>query len=152
MNTVILSGRLVKDVELKYTRNGTAVSGITIAVERRFKNKQTGEKEVDFIQCQLWNKTAELAADYLKKGSKIGVVGEWRTRNYEGQDGKRVYVNECVVNELEFLDTKSQGGENGQGNRDIPAGNSNGYSGHSNANDGNPFGGGSIDISDELPF
>ena len=81
MNTVILSGRLVKDVELKYTSNGTAVSGITIAVERRFKNKQTGEKEVDFIQCQLWNKTAELAADYLKKGSKIGVVGEWRTRN-----------------------------------------------------------------------
>lgn len=101
MNITILTGNLARDPELTYTPTGVAKVTATLAVNRGFKTEQ-GEREADFIPLIMWRKTAETAANYLKKGSKIGVRGRWQTRNYE-KDGKRVYVHECVVDELEFL-------------------------------------------------
>ena len=105
INNVVLIGRLTKDIELKSTQNGIAVTSFTLAVNRPFKNQQ-GENEADFINCVAWRKQAENAAKFLGKGSLIGVEGRIETRNYEGQDGKRVYVTEVVADRIQFIETK----------------------------------------------
>jgi single-strand DNA-binding protein len=92
MNRVVLVGRLTKDPDLKYTPNGVPVATFTLAVNRPFKTN--GEQEADFINCTVWRKPAENAANFLKKGSLAGVDGRIQTRNYEGQDGERIYVTE----------------------------------------------------------
>jgi len=103
MNTVILIGRLAKDVELKYTPNGTAVANTTIACERP---KQEGkEKTTDFINCVIWGKTAENAANYLSKGRLVAIEGAIHTRNYEDKSGKKVYVTEVNVTNVKYLDS-----------------------------------------------
>ncbi len=106
MNNVNLVGRLTKDVELKYTSSQTAVAIGTLAVNRQFKNAN-GEKEVDFINIVAWRKTAEILSNYASKGSQIGITGRIQTRNYEGNDGKRVYVTEVVAETVMLLDSKS---------------------------------------------
>ncbi len=106
MNNVNLVGRLTKDVELKYTSSQTAVAIGTLAVNRQFKNAN-GEKEVDFINIVAWRKTAEILSNYASKGSQIGITGRIQTRNYEGNDGKRVYVTEVVAETVMLLDGKS---------------------------------------------
>lgn len=106
MNNVSLVGRLTKDVELKHTNTQTAVASGTLAVNRQFKNAN-GEKEVDFINIVAWRKTAEIIANYTSKGSQIGITGRIQTRNYEGNDGKRVYVTEVVAESVALLDSKS---------------------------------------------
>ncbi|MEN1133234.1 single-stranded DNA-binding protein, partial [Listeria monocytogenes] len=105
MNRVVLVGRLTKDPELRYTPAGVAVATFTLAVNRPFKNGQ-GEQEADFIQCVVWRKPAENVANFLKKGSLTGVDGRVQTRNYEGNDGKRVYVTEIVAESVQFLEPK----------------------------------------------
>lgn len=106
MNNVSLVGRLTKDVELKYTGSQTAVATGTLAVNRQFKNAN-GEREVDFINFVAWGKTAEIIANYTSKGSQIGITGRIQTRNYEGNDGKRVYVTEVVAESINLLDSRS---------------------------------------------
>ncbi|HDZ6965081.1 TPA: single-stranded DNA-binding protein, partial [Listeria monocytogenes] len=108
MNRVVLVGRLTKDPELRYTPAGVAVATFTLAVNRPFKNGQ-GEQEADFIQCVVWRKPAENVANFLKKGSLAGVDGRVQTRNYEGNDGKRVYVTEIVAESVQFLESKQNG-------------------------------------------
>ncbi|WVE36922.1 single-stranded DNA-binding protein SsbA, partial [Priestia megaterium] len=88
MNRVILVGRLTKDPELRYTPSGAAVATFTLAVNRTFTNQQ-GEREADFINCVVWRRQAENAANFLKKGSLAGVDGRLQSRSYEGQDGRR---------------------------------------------------------------
>lgn len=105
INNTTLTGRLTKDVELKHTQSGKAVANFTIAVERNFKDAQ-GNKITDFINCIAWNKTAETIAQYFHKGNLIGIVGEIQTRNYENQQGQRVYVTEVNVNNFTFLESK----------------------------------------------
>ncbi|HGM4113457.1 TPA: single-stranded DNA-binding protein, partial [Listeria monocytogenes] len=105
MNRVVLVGRLTKDPELRYTPAGVAVTTFTLAVNRAFTN-QNGEREADFIQCVVWRKQAENAANFLKKGSMAGVDGRIQTRNYEDNDGKRVYVTEIVAESVQFLEPK----------------------------------------------
>ncbi len=112
MNRVILVGRLTKDPELRYTPNGVAVTSFTLAVNRNFKNA-AGEMEADFINCVVWRKPAENVANYLHKGSLAGVDGRIQTRNYEGTDGKRVYVTEVLAESVQFLDTKKQNNNDG---------------------------------------
>ncbi|GIN86726.1 single-stranded DNA-binding protein 1 [Heyndrickxia sporothermodurans] len=163
MNRVILVGRLTKDPELRYTPSGVAVATFTLAVNRTFTNQQ-GEREADFINCVVWRKPAENVANFLKKGSLAGVDGRLQTRNYEGQDGKRVYVTEVVAESVQFLEPRNSAprtGNNdfyggGQGNQNTPFNqNQNqrnqGYTRVDEdpfANDGQP-----IDISDDdLPF
>ena len=106
MNNVNLVGRLTKDVELKYTGSQTAVATGTLAVNRQFKSAN-GEKETDFINIVAWRKTAEILSNYASKGSQIGITGRIQTRNYEGNDGKRVYVTEVVAESINLLDSRS---------------------------------------------
>lgn len=106
MNTVQLVGRLTKEVDLKFTSSGTAVGSFTIAVNRSFTNQQ-GDREADFINCVIWRKAAENLASFTRKGSQIGIEGRIQTRNYENQQGQRVYVTEVVVNNFHLLEPRS---------------------------------------------
>lgn len=105
INQVTLVGRLTKDPELRYTAEGKAVSNVTIAVNRPFKNKE-GEYEADFVQCTLWKKTAENTVQYCRRGSIIGITGRIQTRNYENQDHKKVYVTEVIAEMVQFVGPK----------------------------------------------
>ena len=99
MNSVILIGRLTKDVVLKKTTNGTSVVGFTLAVDR-------AKEGADFIPCVAYNQTADLMSKYLAKGSKIACEGRINTRNYDNEAGQKVYVTEVIVGRIEFLDSK----------------------------------------------
>ena len=99
MNSVILIGRLTKDVVLKKTTSGTSVVGFTLAVDRT-------KEGADFIPCVAYNQTADLMNKYLAKGSKIACEGRISTRNYEDGNGQKVYVTEVIVGRIEFLDSK----------------------------------------------
>ena len=105
MNNVNLIGRLTKAVDLRYTQNGVAYGSFTIAVNRRFKN-QNGEREADFINCVIWKKGAENLANFTYKGSLIGVSGAIQTRNYDNQQGQRVYVTEVLVENFDLLESR----------------------------------------------
>ena len=113
MNATQLVGRLTKDVDLKHTQSGTAVGSFTLAVNRSFKN-EAGEREADFINCVIWRKPAETLAQYTRKGSQIGIEGRIQTRNYENQQGTRVYVTEVVVNNFHLLEPKPANQQQGQ--------------------------------------
>lgn len=115
MNRAVLVGRLTKDIDLRYTSNGTAAGNFTLAINRNFTNAN-GEREADFINCVVWRKAAETLANYTKKGSQIAVDGRIQTRNYENNQGQRVYVTEIVVENFTFLDSKSNQSEQ-QGNQ-----------------------------------
>ena len=104
-NKVILIGRLTKDWELKYTTNGTAVATSTLAVDSGFGDK----KKTDFLPLVVWQKQAENAATYTKKGSLISVDGRISTRNFDGKDGKKVYITEIIAEGIKFLDSKKEG-------------------------------------------
>ena len=122
INRVVLVGRLTKDVDLNYTPSGVAMARFTLAVNHTFSNQQ-GEREADFINCLVWRKQAENAANYLSKGSLCGVEGRIQTGSYEGQDGKRVYTTDIVADSVQFLEPK-----NGQANQ-----NNGGYRATTNA-------------------
>lgn len=107
MNKVILSGRLTKDPEVKHTNSGVAVCSFTIAVDRRFKNNN-GERLTDFVPCVAWRQQATLLGQYFHKGSRIAIVGEIQTRKYDAQDGSSRTVTEVNIEEIEFVDTKSE--------------------------------------------
>ncbi|MGE8204790.1 single-stranded DNA-binding protein [Heyndrickxia sp. NPDC080065] len=124
MNRVILVGRLTKDPELRYTPSGVAVATFTLAVNRTYTNQQ-GEREADFINCVIWRKPAENVANFLKKGSLAGVDGRLQTRNYEGQDGKRVYVTEVVAESVQFLEPRNSNPNRGGNNEFYGGGPSN---------------------------
>lgn len=113
LNRVVLVGRLTKDPELRYTPNGVAVTQFTLAVNRTFTNQQ-GDREADFINCVVWRRAAENVANFLKKGSLAGVDGRIQTRNFEGQDGRRVYITEVVADSVQFLEPKGSNPGGGQ--------------------------------------
>lgn len=145
MNRSVLVGRLTKDVDLKYTPNGVAVANFTIATNRPFK--QDGKQEADFINCVVWRKPAENLANYMSKGSQIGVDGRIQTRTYEGQDGKTVFVTEVVADSVQFLESKKSNNDaasnNQQPSKASESGNEDLFKGQ-----GEP-----IDIQDDdLPF
>ena len=171
INRAVLTGRLTRDPELRYTTSGTAVVSFTLAVDRQFRN-QNGDRDADFINCVIWRKSAE---------TLVGIEGRIQTRNYENQQGNRVYVTEIVVDNFALLEPRQNGGSQQYGNQqpfggqgqpqynnnqpqpgnNAPQSNSsNGFGGNSNQpsqpdnqfpNDGDD--GQSIDLSDdELPF
>ena len=107
INNVTLVGRLTKDVELKYTPANQAVAQFTLAVNRTFKNAN-GERESDFINCVIWRKSAENFANWVKKGALIGITGRIQTRNYENQQGQRVYITEVIAENFQMLESRSQ--------------------------------------------
>lgn len=104
LNRVILIGRLTKDPELRYTPAGVAVTQFTLAVDRPFTS-QGGEREADFIPVVTWRQLAETCANYLRKGRLTAVEGRIQTRNYENNEGKRVYVTEIIADNVRFLES-----------------------------------------------
>jgi single-strand DNA-binding protein len=146
LNRVILIGRLTRDPELRYTPNGVAVTSFSLAVERPFSNQQ-GEKEADFINIVTWRQLAETCANYLRKGRLTAVEGRLQIRNYENNEGRKVYVTEVVADNVRFLE--SMGSNNNRNDDSGPGRNTDG-----SRND-DPFADDSkpIDISDDdLPF
>ncbi|WP_432353682.1 single-stranded DNA-binding protein [Sporosarcina sp. A2] len=120
INRVVLVGRLTKDPELKYTQGGIAVTRFTLAVNRPFSS-QSGEREADFINCVAWRKQAENTANFLRKGSLAGVDGRIQTSNFEGQDGKRVFMTEVVADSVQFLEPRNANSERSSSQGSAPA-------------------------------
>lgn len=127
MNKVTLIGRLTRDPEVRFSQsvNGQmVVAKYNLAVNRRFKTD--GQPDADFINCTALGKTAEFVEKYLFKGMKIAVVGEWRTGSYENKDGNKVYTNECLVLEHEFVESKGSDNSSEKGQkakqRTVPTG------------------------------
>ena len=142
INRVVLTGRLTRDVDLRYTQGGAAVATFNLAVDRRFTNQQ-GEREADFVSCVVWRKSAENFANFFHKGSLVGIEGRIQTRNYENQQGQRVYVTEVIVENFSFLEPKSSS-SNGSYQNNRP---------QNNASDPFANNGGTVDIQDDqLPF
>ncbi|TVX89803.1 single-stranded DNA-binding protein [Paenibacillus agilis] len=164
LNRVILIGRLTKDPELRYTPAGVAVTQFTIAVDRPFSS-QGGEREADFIPVVTWRQLAETCANYLRKGRLTAVEGRIQVRNYDNNEGKRVYVTEVIADNVRFLESNRDsggsrddagsygGGSAPSSNQASRGGNNN--SGYSRGPAADPFSddGKPIDISDDdLPF
>ena len=105
MNKVFLIGRLTKNPELKSTTSGKNVCQFTIAVNRNHTNAN-GEKEVDFINCIVWDNQAENLFKYQKKGNQIALEGRIFTRSYDNKEGKKVYVTEILASNISYLDSK----------------------------------------------
>ena len=110
MNKCILVGNLARDPELTTTSNGVAVCRFSIAVSRRYANSD-GERETDFLNIVVWRNLGENCHKFLKKGSKVGIVGNIQSRSYDATDGTKRYVTEIVAEEVEFLSTKTQDSE-----------------------------------------
>lgn len=107
MNKIILTGRLTKDVEVRYTQSQKTVAVFGLAVNREFKNER-GEYDADFFNIVLWGKPAELAGNTLRKGNKILVEGRAQNRSYDGKDGVKHYITEIVANNFEYLEKREQ--------------------------------------------
>ncbi|UQS82957.1 single-stranded DNA-binding protein [Bombilactobacillus thymidiniphilus] len=158
INRSVLVGRLTRDPDLRYTSNGTAVVTFTVAVNRQFTNAN-GERDADFINCVIWRKAAENFANFTHKGSLVGIDGRIQTRNYENQQGQRVYVTEVVVDNFSLLEPKSANNNQNRANS-APMPDPNDSYGSNDGNNNNnvsddPFAANtqSIDISDDdLPF
>ncbi len=106
MNKVMLIGNLTKDPDVRTTSGGASVTTLSIAVNRRFKDK-SGERVTDYFRVVAWNKLADICGKYLVKGSKVSVSGELQTKDYEAKDGTKRYVTEILADEVEFLTPKS---------------------------------------------
>jgi len=107
MNNVTLIGRLTKDLELRKSQTGMSILRFTLAVNRRVPNKQTGQREADFISCVAFGKTAEIMSTYLAKGSQVGIEGRIQTGNYDDANGNRVYTTDVIVDNFDFIDSKN---------------------------------------------
>ena len=101
MNSVVLIGRLTKDVDLRYSNNQTAVGRFSLAVDRFGK-----DKGADFINCVAFDKRAEVVKMYTHKGDKIAVIGRIQTGSYTNKDGQKVYTTDVIVNEIEFCECR----------------------------------------------
>src|SRR5579875_3096201 len=112
LNRVVLIGRLTADPELRYTNTGTAVASFTLAVDR-MRTNQAGERETDFINIVVWQKQAELCAQYLHKGRLAAVDGRLQIRSYENREGQKVRVAEVVAETVRFLDRGDNSGSAG---------------------------------------
>ncbi|MBO7253129.1 MAG: single-stranded DNA-binding protein [Oscillospiraceae bacterium] len=108
LNQINIMGRLTKDPELRRTGSGTAVASFTIACDRDFSNKESGEKETDFIDCVAWRSTAEFLEKYFSKGRMIVVSGRLQKRNYTDKDGNKRYATEVVADSVYFGDSKKE--------------------------------------------
>ena len=106
MNKVMLIGNLTKDPDVRTTAGGASVTTISIAVNRRFKDK-SGERVTDYFRVVAWNKLADICGKYLVKGNKVSVSGELQTKDYQAKDGTKRYVTEILADEVEFLTPKS---------------------------------------------
>jgi single-strand DNA-binding protein len=119
VNKVILIGNLGKDPEVKYTPQGTAVAKITLATNERFKGKDgQWQDRTEWHNVVLWQRLAEIAGEYLKKGGKVYVEGRLQTRSWDDKtSGQKKYMTEVVANDLVLLGGRGEGGDSGGGSR-----------------------------------
>lgn len=109
LNRIILQGRFCKDPELRRTQSGTAVASFALAVERDFKDKDTGEKAADFIDIVAWRQTAEFVSRYFTKGRLAVVEGRLQSRSYEDKNGSKRKAIEVVADSVYFADSRKDG-------------------------------------------
>ncbi|WP_461516528.1 single-stranded DNA-binding protein [Porticoccus sp.] len=112
INKVILIGNLGKDPETRYLPSGGAVTNLTLATSETWKDKQSGQQQerTEWHRVVFFNRLAEIAAEYLKKGSKVYIEGSLRTRKWQGQDGQDRYTTEIVASEMQMLDGRGGAG------------------------------------------
>lgn len=115
INKVILIGNLGADPEVRYTQNSTAIANLSIATSETWKDKQSGEQreQTEWHRVVCYRRLAEIAGEYLRKGSKVYIEGRLQTRKWQGQDGKDNYTTEIVCNDLQMLDGRTGGGQSG---------------------------------------
>lgn len=113
LNKVILMGRLTRDPEFRQTTSGVPVCRFSIAINRQFANKQTGERETDFIDCDAWRSTAEFVSRYFSKGSMILVEGQLRNNNYTDNNGVKHYSMRVLVDNVSFCESKGNNAQSG---------------------------------------
>lgn len=113
INKVILIGNLGADPEVRYTQSNTAIANISVATTEAWKDKATGEpkEQTEWHRCVAYRRLAEIAGEYLKKGSKVYIEGRLQTRKWQGQDGVERYTTEIIVNDLQMLDGRQQGSQ-----------------------------------------
>lgn len=111
LNRVILMGRLTRDPELKNTQSGFAMVRFSVAVERAFKDKKTGEKETDFLDCTAFRGTAEFVSRWFAKGDMILVEGNIQNNNYTDNNGTKHYSNTIIVESVSFCGGKNNGAQ-----------------------------------------
>ena len=109
LNKVILGGRLTADIELKQSTSGLSVCSFNLAVGRKVGKDK--EQQTDFINCVAWRNTAEFISRYFKKGSSICIVGNIQTSTWTDQNNQKRYATEVIVDEVMFVDSKSDGGQ-----------------------------------------
>ena len=155
INKVILVGNLGQDPESRQFDNGGSVTNITVATSETWKDKQTGQAQerTEWNRVSFFGKLAEIAAQYLQKGSKVYIEGSLRTRKYQGQDGQDRYVTEIIANNMQMLDGR---GDQGSSQQSRPAPQQD-YRGHSRSNQPNPTygnsaGGSPDDFDSDVPF
>jgi len=132
MNHIVIVGRLVRDVEMRYSGSGVAVSTFTLAVDRRFKNAQ-GEREADFIQVKCFKQLAELVANYLSKSKMAAVGGSLQISQYNDKEGVRKYSTDVIADDVQFLSPKNE-------NNEAPGTETRGSFGHE------------VNLDDDIPF
>ena len=120
INKIILGGRLTADPELKTTPSGVSVTSFTIAVNRRYGNKQDEEQQADFFNVTAWRNTAEFITRFFKKASSICVVGSLQTRSWTDQQGMKRYATEIVADEAYFVDSKNESAQTGTTGAYVP--------------------------------
>ena len=140
LNHIVLMGRLTRDPELRRTGTGTPVAAFTLAVDRDFgNNRETGERETDFIDIVAWRGTAEFVSKYFAKGRMAVVSGRLQIRNWNDKDGNKRRSAEVVADNVYFGDSKRDSEGSSYGNNNSYGGN--GYGGNSNSYGGNSYGG-----------
>jgi single-strand DNA-binding protein len=146
VNKVIIVGNLGQDPETRYMPSGSAVTNFTVATNESWKDKQTGEQKdrTEWHRVAMFNRLAEIAAEYLRKGSQVYIEGKLRTRKWQGKDGNDRYTTEIIADEMQMLG--SRGGSGGGGN--FGGGQGGGRGGSDNA----PPQPGPDDFDDDIPF
>lgn len=115
LNRVVLIGRLTKDPELRMTKTNAQVASFTLAVNRTYKTNGEKKEDVSFFTCIAWSKTAEVIAQYVKKGQRIGVEGKLQQRSWEDDKGNKRSTVEVVVDNFQFLESGKRDGVESMG-------------------------------------
>jgi single-strand DNA-binding protein len=154
INKVILIGNLGQDPEVKYMPNGGAVTNVTIATSESWKDKNTGEQQdkTEWHRVVFFRRLAEIAGEYLKKGSKVYIEGKLQTRKWQDQSGNDHYTTEIIANEMQMLDSRggaggSAGGGSGKSSNQQPSSNPS-----SSQQPATATAGGYDDFDDDIPF
>ncbi len=124
VNKALIIGNLGQDPEIKYTQSGSPVANLSVATSERWKDKNTGEQkeQTEWHRVVVFGRLAEIAEQYLKKGSKVFIEGKIQTRDWEDADGNKKYTTEVVAREMTMLDSRASSGSNAPSSDDSDKG------------------------------